>query len=65
MTPCSKDSIDAELHKLREVRAGLIECLNVLPEDDVAHIKMATALSFMRLAIDALASFQAGRAVSA
>jgi hypothetical protein len=65
MIPCSEDSIGSELHNLREVRANLIECLDVLPEDAVTHIKMAAALSFVQLAIDALSTFQAGRAVSA
>ena len=61
MIPCSEDSIGSELHNLREVRANLIECLDVLPEDDVARIKMDMALSFVQLAIDALSSFQAER----
>jgi hypothetical protein len=50
MIPCSEDSIGSELHNLREVRANLIECLDVLPEDDVARIKMDMALSFVQLA---------------
>ena len=62
MIPCSEDSIGSELHNLQEVRANLIECLDVLPEDDVARIKMDMALSFVSLAIDALSSFQAERA---
>ena len=61
MIPCSEDSIGSELHNLQEVRANLIECLDVLPEDDVARIKMDMALSFVQLAIDALSSFQAER----
>ena len=62
MIPCSEDSIGSELHNLQEVRANLIECLEVLPEDDVARIKMDMALSFVQLAIDALSNFQAERA---
>jgi hypothetical protein len=65
MIPCSEDSIGSELHNLREVRANLIECLDVLPEDDVARIKIDMALSFVQLAIDALSSFHAERAGSA
>ena len=62
MIPCSEDSIGSELHNRQEVRANLIECLDVLPEDDVARIKMDMALSFVQLAIDALSRFQAERA---
>ncbi len=65
MIPCSEDSIGSELHNLQEVRANLLECLDVLPEDDVGRIKMDMALSFVQLAIDALSSFQAERAVPA
>ena len=65
MTPCSEASIDSELHNLREVRANLSECLDVLPGDDVAHFKLAMALSFVQMAIEALSSFQAERAASA
>jgi hypothetical protein len=62
MMPCSKDSIGSELHNLRGVRANLIKCRDilraVLPEDDVARIKMDMALSFLQLAMDVLSSFR-------
>jgi hypothetical protein len=65
MMPCSEDFIDSELHDLREVRANLVECRGVLPEDDAARIQMDMALSFVQLAIDALSRFQAETAGSA
>jgi hypothetical protein len=64
MMPCSEDSIASELHNLQEVRANLIECSDVLPEDDVGRIQMDMALSFVQLAIDALSRFQDKRAGS-
>jgi hypothetical protein len=64
MIPCSEDSISSDLHNLREVRANLIQCRDVLSEDDIARIKMDMALSFVQLAIDALSNFQADRAGS-
>jgi hypothetical protein len=56
--PCSETSINCELNHLREVRTSLSKCIDVLPEDD-ARTKMAMALSFVQMAMDALTSFQA------
>jgi hypothetical protein len=56
--PCSEISINCELNRLREVRRNLSECIDALPEDD-ARSKMLMALSFVQMAMDALASFQA------
>ena len=55
---CSEASTNCELNRLREVRRNLSQCIDVLPEDD-ARAEMAMALSFVQMAIDALASFQA------
>jgi len=55
---CSEASINCELNRLREVRSSLSNCIDALPEDD-ARTKMAMALSFVQMAMDALASFQA------
>ena len=55
---CSEASINCELNHLREVRTSLSRCIDVLPEDD-ARTKMALALSFVQMAMDSLASFQA------
>jgi hypothetical protein len=63
--PCSEVSLDSELRNLREIRTNLSECIDSLPEDDVGRNKMAMALSFVQMAIDALTSFQAERAASA
>ena len=57
--PCSEVSINSELDNLREVRANLSECLNAMPENDSVRPRMAMALSFVEMAIDALNSFQA------
>ena len=56
--PCSEDSIDSALHKLRRVKLELSECLVALREKDVGRAKMAMALSFIQLAAEALLSFQ-------
>jgi hypothetical protein len=56
--PCSEASIRTELEHLREVRTNLSECIDTLPEDD-ARTTIATALSFVQMAMEALASFQA------
>jgi len=56
--PCSETSINCELNHLREVRTSLSRCIDALPEDD-ARTKMALALSFVQMAMDSLASFQA------
>jgi hypothetical protein len=61
-SPCSETAVASELDHLREVRAKLSECLDVLPEDDIERTKVAMALSFVQLAFDALTSFQGGRA---
>lgn len=63
--PCSEVSLDSELRNLREIRTNLSECIDSLPEDDVGRSKMAMALSFVQMAIDALTSFQAERVASA
>jgi hypothetical protein len=55
---CSEASINCELNRLREVRSSLNNCIDALPEDD-ARTKMALALSFVQMAMDSLASFQA------
>jgi hypothetical protein len=55
---CSEASINCELKRLREVRNNLSQCIDALPEDD-RRSKMAMALSFVQMAMDALASFQA------
>jgi hypothetical protein len=62
---CSEVSLDSELRNLREIRTNLSECIDSLSEDDVGRNKMAVALSFVQMAIDALSSFQAERAASA
>ena len=55
---CSEASIDAELYQLRKVRTNLSECIDVLPKEH-ARAKMAAALSFVQMAIEALTHFQA------
>jgi hypothetical protein len=55
---CSEASINSELNRLREVRASINNCIDALPEDD-ARSKMLMASSFVQMAMDALASFQA------
>ncbi len=59
--PCSQDSIDSALHKLRGVGFELSECLVVLREEDVGRAKMAMALPFTQLALEALLSLQSER----
>ncbi len=56
--PCSEASLNSELNHLREIRTNLSRYIDVLPEDD-SRTKMAAALSFIQMAIDALTSFQA------
>lgn len=55
--PCSDASIHSELNHLREVRTNLSECVAVLLGDE-ARTNMTLALSFVQMAIDALATFQ-------
>jgi hypothetical protein len=55
--PCSEASINSELNHLREVRANLSECVaDLLVDEERPHMTMA--LSFVQLAIDALAAYQ-------
>jgi hypothetical protein len=54
---CSEASINCELNRLREVRRNLSECIDILPEDETGTT-MSTALTFVQMAMDALASFQ-------
>jgi hypothetical protein len=62
--PCSEASINSESNHLQEVRANLSECVAVLSEDG-ARTQMAVALSFVQMAIDTLATFQAKETVAA
>jgi hypothetical protein len=55
--PCSEASINSELNHLREVRANLSECVADQPVNE-APPHMTMALSFVQLAIDALATYQ-------
>lgn len=55
--PCSEASINSELNHLREVRANLSECVADLLVDE-ARPHMTMALSFVQMAIDALATYQ-------
>jgi hypothetical protein len=55
---CSEASINCEMNRLREVRTSLNNCIDALPEGD-ARSKMLMALSYVQMAMDALASFQA------
>jgi len=55
--PCSEASINSELNHLREVRANLSECIADLLVGE-ARPHMTMALSFVQLAIDALATYQ-------
>jgi len=51
-------STNCELNRLREVRRKLSQCIDDLPEDD-ARAEIAVALSFVQMAMDALAGVQA------
>jgi hypothetical protein len=62
MTPCSEAVIDSGIHKLREVRDSVGECLSVLRANDAGRTQIAMALSFMQMAIDALTRFKSERA---
>ncbi len=55
---CSEASLNSELNHLREIRTSLSRYIDVLPEND-SRTKMAAALSFVQLAIDAVTDFQA------
>ena len=55
--PCSDASIHSELSHLKEVRTNLSECVAVLAEDE-PRTNITMALSFVQMAIDALATFQ-------
>jgi len=61
MTPCSGAVIDSGLHKLREVRDSVSECLSVLSPNDAGRTQIAMALSFIQMAMDALGKFKSER----
>jgi len=62
VTPYSAAEIDSDLHKLREVRNKVSECLSVLSANDVGRTQIGMAASFVQMAIEALSRFKSERA---